>query len=99
MADIKKLRWFDIYMSNDVNVAVNSITQKVTLILDKYAPVRTIQVRTRYAPWLTEVTKQAVQKRNAAQQIAQISKDPDKVREYKNLRKSVTSMIRRDKKS
>ena len=42
MADIKKLRWFDIYMSNDVNVAVNSITQKVTLVLDKYAPVRTI---------------------------------------------------------
>ena len=37
--------------------AVDHLTQKLTYVLDKLAPIRVFQVRTQYAPWLTEESK------------------------------------------
>ena len=96
-SDIHAQKWLDIYMSTDVDSAVAKLTNKVTTILDRYAPVRTIQVRKHYAPWLSDETKHLMQQRNRAQQTYLKSQDIDKAREYRNLRNQVTNMIRRDK--
>ena len=43
--------------TTDVNVAAELLLTKLTDVLDKMAPVRTIQTRTRYAPWVGKSTK------------------------------------------
>ena len=50
---------------------------KLTDVLDKMAPVRTIQTRTRYAPWVGERTKDLQREIDEAQEKAAISDNPD----------------------
>ena len=40
---VQQIRWLDIYLSNDVNEAVNLFYDKIRYILDAMAPMRTIQ--------------------------------------------------------
>ena len=84
--EIKALKWFDVFCSTNVNVAVSLLTEKLTGVLDKFAPVRTIQVRSQFAPWLTEATKLSMVERDRAQQVAATTQDPEKWREFKRLR-------------
>ena len=97
-ADVSEVSWFDIYMEENVDEAVRKLTAKITAILDKWAPVRTIQLRQKYAPWLSDQTKELIVQRNLAQKIASISKDIVKLREYRLIRNRVTKLIRDDKK-
>ena len=46
---VKDISWFNLYMCEESNTAVK--------ILDELAPIKTIQMRTRYEPWLTKETK------------------------------------------
>ena len=55
---VKEISWLDLYLSENVDDAVALLTEKLTYILDEVAPMRTIQVRTRYAPWLSKRTIQ-----------------------------------------
>ena len=86
-------------MTRDVNVAVEMLTERLTHVLNKYAPIKIIQVREKYAPWLSDTTKEAMQQRNLAQQHAHVTKDPERIRAFKNIRNTVTKLIRNDKKS
>ena len=47
---VKQLSWLDLYLCEDVNVAVRLLSDKLTFILDTMATMRTIQVRKKYAP-------------------------------------------------
>ena len=67
---IKELYWYEVYTCDDVDQAVQIFPLKVTSILDQLAPVRTIQTRNRYAPWLSAETKENVRKRDSAQRRA-----------------------------
>ena len=98
-ADIKSLSWFDIYMCDDIETAVEKLAEKITVILDRHAPIRMIQVRSKYAPWLTDATKEMMQRRNIAQKISTVTKTMETIRNYKNLRNTVTRLIRNDKKN
>ena len=97
--EIHSLKWLDIYLSTNVDTAVQKLTDRITTVLDKYAPVKTVQIRSKYAPWLSNATKQVMQQRNRAQQALLRSPDQDKSREYKNLRNRTTNLIRKDKRS
>ena len=99
MEEIRQISWFDVYMLTDVDQAVSLLISKIQKVLDKYAPVKSIQIRSNYAPWLSETTKLAMQKRNVAQLLAKIYKDEENKRNYRNLRNNVTSMLRSDKRS
>ena len=54
-ADLQ-VSWLDVYLCNDVDTAVELLSSKITFILDTMAPLKTIQIRTRYAPWLSKYT-------------------------------------------
>ena len=95
--EVAAMNWFDVYSATDVNTAVKVLTDKITRALDKYAPVRTIQVRSRYAPWISDLTKRVMVERDLAQQAAVASQDPNKWREFKNLRNNATKCLRRDR--
>ena len=61
---VDQLSWWDIYSCQDANQAASLLTSKLTTILDAMAPIRTIQVRSNYAPWLSDKTKHLLKERN-----------------------------------
>ena len=52
-----KVSKLDVYMCTDVDKAVRILSSKITSILDKMAPMKTVQVRTNYNPWISQETK------------------------------------------
>ena len=95
--EVEKISWWEVYSCTDVDQAVDIFTRRLTDILDKMAPVKKFQIRTKYAAWVTAETKANIRDRNIAQQIATesgLNEDWDK---YKKLRNDVTSQLRRDK--
>ena len=99
MTAVRQLSWFDLYSCENPSEAAELLTRKLSGILDTMAPIRTIQVRSKYAAWLSDQTKAMMKNRDAAQSKAAQSRDPDDWRLYKNLRNSATSRMRAEKKS
>ena len=97
-AAVKNLSWWDTYMCEDADQAAQLLTDRLTDILDTMAPIKTIQVRTKYAPWLSNTTKKLMEERNKAQTNATETKDIDDWRLYKSLRNTATSRMRQKRK-
>ena len=57
LSELRKIKWWKIYSCEDVNLAVKMLSEELTTILDKMAPIRVFQVRKNYAPWLSTATK------------------------------------------
>jgi hypothetical protein len=62
------------------------------------APVKTVQTRSRYAPWVGEGTKDLQKQRDAAQEKAALTDDPEDWRQFRSLRNQATAGSRADKK-
>ena len=75
--------------------AFNVLAGKLNRILDIMAPVKIIQVRTHYAPWMSLETKEMIKDRNRAQRKAVESKNWE---ECKKLRNSITCTLKQEKK-
>ena len=97
MQAVQRLSWCDLYSCEDPNRAAEILTNKLTVILDQMAPLRTIQVRSKYAPWLSNDTKELMKERNVAQNKAFVTKHPDDYRLFKSLRNQVTARMRKEK--
>ena len=61
------------------------------------APIKTVQVRTKYAPWMSDTTKQKIISRNAAQKKASETGAQDDWANYRSIRNSVNSTLRKEK--
>ena len=94
---VKQISWYELYMCDSPSKAADILTKELSNILDRLAPVRTIQVRTKYAAWLSDASKIVLQERNEAQKRAAESKDPDDWRAYRNLRNTATARLRAEK--
>ena len=81
----------------DVNEASELLVNKINKVLDKMAPIRTVQVRAKYAPWLSRDTKDLQTSRNNAQKTAAQTDSPEDWRIFRALRNQVTSRLRADK--
>ena len=57
-------------------------------------PLKTFQLRTKYAQWVTENMKQNMKERNDLQKRATISQDKNIWRQYKKVRNRVVSHLR-----
>ena len=67
---VQQLSWLELYLSADVDEAVRLLSNKITFILDTMAPMRTIQVRTKYNAWISETALNLMKERDSAQQKA-----------------------------
>ena len=83
----------------NVDYAAELLVKKLAAILDHMAPIRKIQTRKNYAPWLSTDTKNIQLKRNDAQKKASQSGDPEDWRQFRSLRNLATSKSRTDKKN
>ena len=97
--EVRKISWWGVYSECfDCESAARTLTGKVTEILDLMAPIRSFQVRTKYAPWLSQNTKDLIKERDHAQEKASHTKDVDDWRQYKRLRNKTTNILRTEKK-
>ena len=75
--------------------AAEMMTLKLCNILDTMAPVRTVQCRNQFAPWLTPATKELMKQRDEAQKVAASSGENDDWRNFKNKRNTVTACAKK----
>ena len=79
------------YLCEDLETATDLFTQKVTKILDEMAPIKTYQVRKKYAPWLSPDLKSEMEDRDVAQKVAQESGAQEDWKKYRKVRNSVNN--------
>ena len=91
---IQQVSWLDIYLSDDVNTAVELLSSKITFVLDTMAPMRTVQIRTNYAPWLSKQTVELMKERNLQQKKASESNDRDDWVRFKSLRNQINNRLK-----
>ena len=77
---VQQLSWEELYSCDDPEEAAKVLTDNLTAILDQMAPVRTIQVRRSYAPWLSDSSKELLKERDDAQKLASQTKNQDDYR-------------------
>ena len=58
------------------------------------APIKTYQMRKKYAPWLSPDLKKEMKARDDAQQVAQVSRTQEDWKKYKKLRNSVNNKLK-----
>ena len=63
------------------------------------APIKSIQVRTKYQPWMSHNTKEKIKERNLAQEKAAETKNGDDWAKYKALRNNVNSILKSEKRN
>ena len=66
--------------------AIKLLTSKLSKILDELAPVKVIQNRKHYAPWLSVYTKELMKVRDVAFEKFHTSKADKDWHQYKNVR-------------
>ena len=95
---LKQVSWWKIYSCDDVNLAVETLSEEITIILDKMAPIKVFQVRTNYAPWISSSTKELMKTRDQAQKKAGETNFSIDWNIYKKLRNKVTNILKTEKK-
>ena len=95
--EVKKIKWWQVYSCENVDMAVQLFTQSLTCILDRMAPVRTIQVRRRYAAWLSDGTKTLMAARDLAMARYAGSRSPGDWEEARSLRNRANKLLRSEK--
>ena len=86
-------------LCEDLEMAVNMVSEKLNKILDEMAPVKVIQVRTNYAPWMSRETKQKIKERDKAQEKASVTKNTEDWEEYKRLRNTINNTLKIENKN
>ena len=99
IAAVRKIPFLKIYQCENVKIASEMLTSELCKILDIMAPIKVFQVRSNYAPWLSNSTKALMKERDEAQKLASISKKPEDWRKYKSIRNSVNNRLKTEKKN
>ena len=97
LTKIREANMLDIYLCQDPNKASELLTQKLNSILNVLAPVKKIQIRKNYAPWITEECKVNMDSRDHAQKKAIDSGATTDWSNYKRIRNDVTKQVKQAK--
>ena len=65
LADLAAIDWSDVLTTDDLDHAVDLLTQKLNCVLNHHAPWILFQLRRNYSPWLTEETKELMRQRDS----------------------------------
>ena len=93
---VQQLTWLDVYLCEDVDDAVDLLSRKITEILDEMAPMRTIQVRKNYSPWISKETLSMMKERDELQKLASETKSRDYWCKYKQVRNKVNNRLKHE---
>ena len=57
IGEVQRLSWWDLYQTEDPDIAAQILSYKINNILDKFAPLKKVQTKSKFAPWLSSETK------------------------------------------
>ena len=97
LSAVSQISWWEVYSSENIESAVELFTNKLNSILNKMAPMKKFQVRTKYAPWMSSSTKEKVKIRDAAQKKASETGKTEDWMEYKTIRNTLNNILRKEK--
>ena len=80
-----------VYLSEDVNMAVSYLTLELNKIFNLMALFKTIQITSRYNPWISEETKQMMKERDRLHEEACRTGNWS---EFKRLRNKVNNRLK-----
>ena len=95
---VGNLSWWDVYCCENVNDAVHKTYEKLSSILNKMAPIKNIQVRKMYAPWMSQLTKDKIKERDLAQKRAASTQCSIDWLYYRSLRNQINKSLKIEKK-
>ena len=99
--ELGKVRWLKLYLCDNVNEAVEIFTDNIAKLLDRedMAPVKRIQNRKNYCPWISNDTKTLMRERDEAVKKYNETKSVENEIEAKRLRKQVTKTLKEEKRT
>ena len=92
--EVQQVNWLELYLSDDVDKAVEIFFTKITDILDVMAPVRTFQVRTKFVPWLSKETTEMMKDRDRLHKVASETNDINDWKAFKVARNKINNKLK-----
>ncbi|XP_050359945.1 uncharacterized protein LOC126779869 [Nymphalis io] len=97
--DLKNISWNKIKESESINEMVAKFNCEILNLFDKHAPVKVIKIKNNSYPWITEVIKIMMEKRDEALKKAHNSKNDASWSYYKMFKNFTNASIKREKKA
>ena len=92
--DMRNIDWSPIMSSNNIDFMVESLTTELINIYNHHAPVRPVRMKHAPAPWLTQVIRNTMAKRDRAKVKHKKIPSPKNLSAYKKLRNICNRMCR-----
>ena len=96
---VSEINWETLYGINNVDLAWNFIETNLNDILSDIAPIVKVQPSNRHKKWVTRDTKDLMRLRDDAKLTAKQSGSPEHWKDYRTLRNTVTSQVRKDRRT
>ena len=93
IVEINKLMW-----SDNTDFVAGQLVHLINMALDQVAPVKKIQIRNRYAPYISESTKVLMKERDSAKYTFLKSQSGVDKKKYAVIRNKVLKIQRQEKK-
>ena len=97
--DAAKCKWSDITQYDDIDKKVEVLSNIITEVFNKHAPIKQKKVTKRKVPWVTENVKLLMKLRDRALIKFKHSRNTADWEEYKKMRNFTTSVLRQEKKA
>ena len=95
---VNNLSWEQLLNCEDIDTVVNMFTTQILQILDELAPMKKIQLRSNYSPWISNETLDMMKNRDALHRYATLSQSHEDYREYKKLRNKINNRLKYEEK-
>ena len=92
--EVRQICWLNVYLCEDADEAVHLLSEHITGILDKMAPMKTVQIRTNFSPWISKETLEMMKERNKLQKLASETGDKNDWKKYKHLRNKLKNRLK-----
>ena len=87
----------DIMRMTDARLAASQLEDLICKIMDSEAPLKMIQTRSNYRPWVSDTTKSAMSSRDLARTRAKVSDSDSDWAEFRRQRNLCTKLLRNDR--
>nr|CAI5870126.1 unnamed protein product [Callosobruchus analis] len=97
--DLKRISFHDIFNSVELDRKVEIFNTLILELFDKHAPIKTVKITKKRAPWLTDNIKLLMKFRDNALCQFKRSRDPSKWDYYKQLRNFIQTAYENEKRA
>lgn len=97
--DIMAIDFSQILYLDDINLKLHFLNSTILELFNRHAPIKTVRISKKKAPWLTEALRQLMSRRDKALAKYKKTKVAIHWNYYKNLRNEVNYAIKREKKA